>query len=291
MAHTRFVVLVLGAAMALTAVIALQGTPGVPQLAPMPSTPAGKCLYLADAPLDRDDKEALRMQLDAWVATCREATAADPANSKLKVALSRAYWHAVGREASLAPMREAIVQGDTEAMLDLFNDFNSFDRHLDRPDLIPRDEAERALRRAAELGNAEAIWRLATIKSRGGPFKHDMVEARKWGERAVANPPKEVGAGLVRLVVGHWLSLSDDADQRKRGIALLESLGERADAQAYLGEALRKDDPVKARALLEGAVRREPGRLFGAVRRDAAQRRGRPEGREARPRVAARGAL
>ena len=90
-------------------------------------------------------------------------------------------------------LRSAIAQSDTEAMLLLFNDYNSFDRHLDRPDLIPRAEAEQALRRAAELGNPDAMFRLATILTRGGPIKHDMAGARYWGGRLlVSKPPKDM---------------------------------------------------------------------------------------------------
>lgn len=264
MTRSRLVLLVLGGAAALAALVALQEPAAIQQIT-MPATPEGKCLYLADATLDRNDEQALRQQLATWVDACRNASEANPADARLKLALSKALWHAEGRPASLGPLREAIAQGSTEAMLALFNDFNSFDRHLGRPDLIPRAEAEQALRKAAELGDAEAIWRLATIKSRGGPFKHDMAEARRWGEKAIANPPKDSSKADIQLMVGHWFGQSDDAAERKRGIAMLEALGSRGDAQAYLGEAIRKDDPVRARALLEGAVRREPGHALAPL--------------------------
>ena len=229
------------------------------------SSLSADCFRLTEAPLDRDNDKTLRKQLDTWLETCRQASDADPTNTHLKVALSRAYWHAVDREASLLPLREAIAQGDTQAMLNLFNDFNSFDRHLGKPDLIPRAEAEQALRRAAELGNPDAIWRLATILNRGGPIKHDPAAARHWGERALANPPKAIDVGVFRVVVGHWLSQSDNANERKRGIALLEALPRRGDAQAYLAEAIRQDNPVRARALLEGVRRSYPGHALAPL--------------------------
>src|SRR5512146_1613224 len=108
--------------------------------APRPSQAqsGAACLRLVQAPLNRDDEAALRRQLDAWVETCRQASAANPADTRLKIALSKALWHAQGRPESLPPLREAIAQGDTAAMLDLFNDYNSFDGRLDRPDVIPR---------------------------------------------------------------------------------------------------------------------------------------------------------
>ncbi|HEX5213804.1 MAG TPA: hypothetical protein VFW22_18930 [Pseudolabrys sp.] len=234
---------------------------------PAQAQSADACLRLAHEPLNRDNEAALRQQLDSWVETCRQASATNPADTRLKIGLSKALWHAQGRPASLPPLREAIAQGDTNAMLELFNDYNSFDGHLDRPDLIPREEAVRALRRAAELGNTDAIWRLATISSRGGPLKHDMAEARKWGAIALTHPPKNanVDVGTLKVVVGHWLSLSDDAAERARGIALLEALPQRGDAQAYLAEAIRGNDPVRARALLEASLRSYPGHALAPL--------------------------
>ena len=63
------------------------------------------------------------------------------------------------------------------------------------------------------------------------------------------------------MVVGEWLAESDNADERKRGIDILEPLAKagRGDAQAYLAEAIRGSDPVRARTLLEQAVRTYPG--------------------------------
>jgi hypothetical protein len=63
----------------------------------------------------------------------------------------------------------------------------------------------------------------------------------------------------MQAVVGHWLSQWDDAAERKRGIAMLEALGNRGDAQSHLAEAIRKENPAKAQILLEGALRSYPG--------------------------------
>ena len=230
-------------------------------------TPTQDCLRLTAAPFDRSNQAAFDKMLKTWVEICHQAVAANPADTRFKVALSKALWHKDGRPASLGPLREAAAQNDTEALLAIFNDFNSFDRNANRPDLIPRAEAEKALRRAAELGNAEAIFRLATILRRGGPFKHDMAESRRWGERALANPPKDMRTVDIQVLIGEWLSESDNADEHKRGVAMLEPLAKagRGDAQAYLAVAIRSSDPVRARALLESAVRTYPGHALAPL--------------------------
>ena len=125
-----------------------------------------------------------------------------------------------GRDEFIPLLRAAIAQGDTEAMLALFNDFNSWDRHLGRPDLIPRAEAEGAFRRAAELGNPDAIFRLASILTRGGPFAAGAQHA-KWqlGQIILEGPllPRDV-ARAVKLL-GPWSQW--DYDTRLQIVRLL----------------------------------------------------------------------
>jgi TPR repeat protein len=219
---------------------------------------AQECMRLKALEIDWGDRENAAKHRKLWLDTCRQAYATNSDDPKIKIALAGAMTE---RQEFIPLLRAAIAQGDTEAMLLLFNDYNSFDQHPGRPDLIPRAEAEKALRRAAELGNADAIFRLATILTRGGPFKHDMAGARYWGEKALANPPKGMRPADVAVVVGHWLSESDKADERQRGIDILEKLTKagRGDAQAYLAVAIRNSDPVRARKLLEQVVRTFPG--------------------------------
>jgi hypothetical protein len=76
---------------------------------------AADCFRQTDAPLDRSNDQKLKQQLATWVDTCRKASEANPADTRLKLALSKVLWHAEGRPASLMPLREAIAQGDTEA--------------------------------------------------------------------------------------------------------------------------------------------------------------------------------
>lgn len=229
------------------------------------STPvATECLRLAATPLDYSDVEASTKGRKIWLETCQKAYAADGNDPRVKVALARALQN---RAESVPLLRAAAAQNDIEAMSALFDSYNSFDRVAGRPQLISRDEAEQALRRAAELGDRDAIWRLATILARGGPFKRDPAGARLWGERALANPPKNMRTNDVQVVVGDWLSRSDNADERKRGIEMLEALAKsgRGDAQAYLATAIRRDDAVRARTLLESALRSYPGHALAPL--------------------------
>jgi TPR repeat protein len=222
---------------------------------------AQECFGLAAAKVDWFDHNVAEKHRKLRLETCRQAYAENGDDPRIKVALAGALRAVGDRPQSIALLRAAIAQNDTEAMLDLFNDFNSFDRNANSPDLIPRAEAEQALRRAAELGNPDAIWRLVAILTRGGPIRHDLAGARHWARQALANPPNEVRPVNVQVTVGQLLSESDDADERKRGIDLLEPLAKagRGDAQAYLAVAIRSTDPVRARQLLESARGTYPG--------------------------------
>jgi TPR repeat protein len=226
---------------------------------------AQDCLRLTATKIDWSDHAVADKHRKLWLETCEQAYAQNGDDPHIKVALARAVSD---RTKSVPLLRAAIAQNDTEAMLLLFNDFNSFDRSLNRPDLIPRAEAEKALRRAAELGNPDAIVRLASILTRGGPIKHDLAGARYWAGRLVlTNPPKDMRPSDVQVMVGMLLSESDKPDERQRGIALLEPLAKagRGDAQAYVAVAIRSSDPVRARQLLESALRTYPGHALAPL--------------------------
>ena len=203
-----------------------------------------------------------------WLDTCQQALAANPNDPRVKLALSLAVRVVTGKRAeAVALMRSAAEQDDDpEAWLALYEEHRSFNRRLDRPQNITRAEAEKALRRAAELGHPDAIFRLATALYRGGVgLKRDLTSARVWGERALAHPPKGMRASDIQSVVGHWLSQSYDPDIRKRGITLLEAMPGRGDAQAYLAEAIRTGDPGRSRKLLETALRTFPGHALAPL--------------------------
>lgn len=112
------------------------------------------CLHLAAAKIDWSDQTVSTKHRKIWLETCRQAYAANADDPRIKLALAGALQN---RAESVPLLRAAAVQNDTEAMLAFFNDFNSFDRNLNRPDLIPRAEAEKVLRGAAEKGDREAI--------------------------------------------------------------------------------------------------------------------------------------
>jgi TPR repeat protein len=242
-------------------------TPGAAQTQAPAATNAQECLALVAAKVDWSDHNVAEKHRKLLLESCRQAYAENGDDPRIKVALARTFRGVGDRPGSIALLRAAIAQNDTEAMLDLFNDFNSFDRNLNEPDLIPRAEAEQALRRAAELGNPEAIWRLMAILTRGGPIKHDLANARYWAKQALANPPKGVRPVDVQVAVGQLLSESDDAEERQRGIDLLEPLAKagRGDAQADLAVAIRKTDPARARQLLESARATYPGHALAPL--------------------------
>jgi TPR repeat protein len=236
---------------------------------PSPASIAQQCIRLGDTPRgycsapESIDCPGYR----TWLETCQQALAANPNDPRVKLALSLAVRVVTGkREQAVALMRSAAEQDDPEAWLALYEEHRSFNRHLDRPQTITRAEAEKALRRAAELGYPDAMFRLATALYRGGVgLKRDLANARIWGERALAHPPRGMRASDIQPVVGAWLSQSDDPQVRDRGIALLEALPGRGDAQAHLAEAIRAGDPVRARKLLETAVRTYPGHALALL--------------------------
>src|SRR5262245_7347289 len=253
--------------LALLSLCAIGATPAWGQSSP--ASIARECFRLGDTPRgycsapDSIDCPGYR----TWLETCQQALAANPNDPRVKLALSLAVRVVTGkREEAVALMRSAAEQDDPEAWLALYEEHRSFNRRLDRPQTITRAEAEKALRRAAELGYPDATFRLATALYRGGVgLKRDLASARTWGERALARPPKGTRTTDIQPVVGHWLSQSNDLEIRKRGIGLLEALPGRGDAQSYLAEAIRAGDPVRARRLLETAVRSYPGHALAPL--------------------------
>jgi TPR repeat protein len=227
---------------------------------------AQACYREADAPREACWNPPDCKGLRTWLETCQRALAADPNDPSIKMALSRALSVARKRDEAVALMRSAAEQDDPAALLALYWEYQSFNRHLDRPQTVTRAEAEKALRRAAKFGHPDAVFRLAAALYRGGAgLKRDRASARVWGERVLVNPPKDIGVGDIQPVVGDWLAHSDDPEVRNRGIALLEALPGRGDAQSYLALAVRASDPLRARRLLESAVRTYPGHALGPL--------------------------
>jgi len=227
---------------------------------PRPHEAAGEtCLRLSENPRDYISGEAMQRRTETRLASCKQAFAAEPDNTHLKVAVARAM-PIEQRAESVALLREAAAQNDAEAWYEIYESHKSWDRgDLDKVPVVPRAEADRALHRAAELGHPFATQMLAVLLDRGTTVKRDPAAARYWAERAVANPAKGESRGDLQVLLGRLLVTSDKPEERARGIDLLERLSGRFGAKTALANAIRGEDPVRARALLEEALRPDPG--------------------------------
>lgn len=188
--------------------------------------------------------------------SCNMAFAAHPDDLYFKVQAGR--WMPYEQKAEAIKLwREAAAQGSAEAYHQIYEYHRSWDRgDLSKVQLVTRAEAAEALRKAAELGHPFATRMLVRHLEDGDIVKRDPVAARYWAERAVANDATLLGT------LGSLLAASDKPEERARGLDILE---QRASgpyvfgARRELANAIRKDDPVRARALLEEARRPDPG--------------------------------
>jgi TPR repeat protein len=227
---------------------------------PSPGNAGDICLRLSENPTEYISDEAMQRRTELRRASC-DMLAAHPENTQFKVAVARALPHA-RRPESLALLREAAAQGDAGAYYEIYESHRSWDRgDLDNVPLVPRAEADRALRKAAELGHPRSMQMLAVLLDRGMIVKRDPVAARYWAERAVANPAKDETRESLLVMLGRLLVTSDRAEERARGLDLLERLATAGQfgAKTQLAIAIRKDDPARARALLEESRRADPG--------------------------------
>jgi TPR repeat protein len=221
------------------------------------------CQQLFEEPKKYIDDTAKRRRWDLRRESCKMAFEANPANADLKAAYARNLPYEQKAEA-VAMLREAAAQGSAEAYHQLYEHHRSWDRgDLDKVPLVTRAEAAQALRRAAELGHPFSTQMLIRQLEDGDIIKRDPVAARYWAERAIATSAKDASKGSL-LTLGRLLAASDKPDERARGLDILEKLN--APRQPYqfgarreLALAIRKDDPVRARALLEEARRPDPG--------------------------------
>src|SRR3954454_2690147 len=189
------------------------------------TSPAGDtCLRLSKNPSDYLSSDAMARRTELRLAACRLASAAQPENAHFKVALARAM-PIEQRSESLALLREAAAQNDAEAYYEIYESHKSWDRgDLDKAPLVPRAEADHALRKAAELGHPYSTQMLAVLLDRGGTVKRDAAAARYWAERALANPAKDESRGNLLVLLGRLLAKSDRPDEAARGLDLLERL-------------------------------------------------------------------
>jgi TPR repeat protein len=223
------------------------------------------CQQLFEEPKEYIDDAARRRRWDLRHDACKMAFEANPSNADLKAAYARNLPYEKKTEA-IAMLREAASQGSAEAYLQIYHHHRSWDRgDLDKVPLVTRAEAARALQKAAELGHPSAMPTLARRLEDGDIVKRDIVAARYWAERAVANldPSKHASKGGLLVMLGSLLAKSDKPDERARGIEILKKLSEpghyQYGAKTELALAIRKQDPVRARTLLEESRRPDPG--------------------------------
>jgi TPR repeat protein len=159
--------------------------------------------------------------------------------------------------------REAAAQGSAEAYYEIYEHHKSWDRgHPERPQSVTRAEAAEALRKAAELGHPFATRMLIRRLTDGDIVKRDLVAARYWAERAIANPAKGADGADMLLTLGSLLATSGKPEERARGLDILERVASGPyvfGAKRELAAAIRNDNPVRARQLLEEARRADPG--------------------------------
>jgi TPR repeat protein len=221
--------------------------------------PAETCLRLSENPRDYISSEAMQRRTEPRLAFCKQAFASEPDNTHLKVAVARAM-SMEQRAQSVALLREAAAQNDAEAWYEIYESHKSWDRgDLDK---VAGGAARRGRSRAAPGCRARAPFRhpdAAVLLDRGTTVKRDPAAARYWAERAVANPAKGESRGDLQVLLGRLLVTSEKPEERARGIDLLERLSGRFGAKTALANAIRAEDPVRARALLEEALRPDPG--------------------------------
>jgi TPR repeat protein len=223
------------------------------------------CQQLFEEPKEYIDDAARRRRWDLRHDACKMAFEANPSNADLKAAYARNLPYEK-KTVAIAMLREAASQGSAEAYLQIYHHHRSWDRgDLDKVPLVTRAEAARALQKAAELGHPSAMPTLARRLEDGDIVKRDIVAARYWAERAVANldASKHASKGGLLVMLGSLLAKSDKPDERARGIEILKKLSEpghyQYGAKTELALAIRKQDPVRARTLLEESRRPDPG--------------------------------
>jgi hypothetical protein len=225
-----------------------------------------ECLRLDRSPPDFGmlETEEFRAQLKRWSDICKDAYAANASDDAIMLSLGRVMMARGERAEALPLFRKVAAKDNVVALKEIFEFYKSWDRDLSKPRLVTRADAEAALRRAAELNDAEAILMLTVRLDRGTLVKRNATEARIWAARGVANPPKDTGLGFMQTLQARLLASSDKDEERARGLLMLNELIKvgRVDAKTHLARAIRTEDPVRARRLLDEATNGDPG---GAV--------------------------
>ena len=225
-----------------------------PEVALTVDNARGVCMELSENPKKYLSSEEWDRRRARRTASCDMAFAAAPYDLTLKVRVALALPHEQRAE-ELAILRETAARGSPEAWYWIYESYKSWDQG-DRPQLVTRAEADHALHMAAQMGHPFATQMLALLLDRGGIVKRDPVAARYWAERAVANPASGVSKGDLTALLGRLLATSNKPEERARGLDLLERNSKAGvfGAKRELAKAIRREDPVRARKLLEEAL-------------------------------------
>ena len=203
--------------------------------------------------------EKYRAFMTEWLASCERASRADDAVPEVRLALADAYFALDRRQESADTLRALAAKGNAQALLEIYERHRSFEQgDLDRPQIIKAKEAGDALRKAAEAGLPDAMQRYAINLEQGSIIKRDIDEAARWMEATYKHPAKNASQADVVITTSRMLIESPDPEKRARAVRILEQV-KRPDGRAYLGVAIRQDDPVRARALFEEALSAWPG--------------------------------
>ena len=223
---------------------------------------ADLCRALEEDPRDYVSDNVLHRRWELRRQSCNMAFAAHPDDLYFKVQAAR--WMPYEQKTETIRLwREAAAQGSAEAYYEIYEHHKSWDRgHPERAQSVSRAEAAEALRKAAELGHPFATQMLVRRLEDGDIVKRDPAAARYWAERAVANPAKGTPKASLQVTLGRLLAASDKPEERARGLDILERIASGPyvfGAKRELAIAIRKQDPVRARALLEEARSADPG--------------------------------
>ncbi len=202
--------------------------------------------------------EKYRQFMNDWIATCEREAANDP-NPAVQLSWYKALFAHDRRPEAIVVLRALAAKGNADALLEIYEWHRSWEpKDLDKVQIVKAKEAGESLRKAAETGHPQAMRRYAINLDQGSIIKRDVDEAAHWMEQTLANPPTDSRPADLMLSVGRLLTESAKPEKRARGLRILESMTGLS-VKAHLAIAIRKDDPVRARALFEETLRAWPG--------------------------------
>jgi TPR repeat protein len=194
-----------------------------------------------------------------WLASCERAAGAADVTPEVQLALSDAYFATGRRRESADTLRVLAAKGHAQALLNIYERHRSFEQgDLDEVQIIGAKEAGESLRKAAEAALPQAMQRYAINLEQGYIIKRDIDAGARWMEATYKNPAKDTSPADVVVMTARMLIESPDPEKRARAVRILEQV-KRSDAKAWLGVAIRNDDPVRARALFEETLGAWPG--------------------------------